>query len=210
MYLATREEFSAQYFEGSSTLFGPWASAATLQELDQLAADLVADRAPMAGPLPRERALDAATKIPVAASGVPVDGRGAGFGAVLTEPRAEYAAERATVTVTFQGAHPRSVQELGAGGVLSRYYDPAAYSYLEIQRNDGSRWVTVRTDGDPYTAIDWADTSVLGNGVSTMSVTWLVRGEEPGIYRVVYNGVAKTAANAHEAFKGTSRQFTLK
>lgn len=210
MYLTTREEFSAQYFEGASTLFGPWASAATVQQMDALAADLVADRAPAAGPLPRDRALDQATRIPIAASGVPVDGKGAGYGAVLTEPDAEYPAASATVAVTFQGAHPRSVQELAVRGVLSTYYPPETYSYLEIQKNDGALWVKVRGDDDPYTAFDWKDTSVLGNGVSTATVTWLVRGEGPGVYRVVYNGLAKTGSDTFERFQGTSRTLTLK
>ncbi|HZU83872.1 MAG TPA: neutral/alkaline non-lysosomal ceramidase C-terminal domain-containing protein, partial [Polyangiaceae bacterium] len=64
-------------------------------------------------------------------------------------------------------------------------------------------------DGDPYTAIDWTDTSSPGQATSTVTVTWLVRDADPGTYRVVYHGLAKTGASSYEAFTGTSRAFTL-
>jgi neutral ceramidase len=37
MYMATREEYAKQHFEGSFTHFGPWSAAAWLEQTDQLA-----------------------------------------------------------------------------------------------------------------------------------------------------------------------------
>jgi neutral ceramidase len=209
-YMATREEYSTQYFEGSSTLFGPWAASATQQELDGLAQDLVANRSSMAGPVPLDLSAGQTSLTPIAKSGVPVDGPGMGFGAVLTDVKSEYEHARDTVTVTFQGAHPRSIQELQASRTLKAYYDPTTYSYFEIQKQSGTDWKDAYTDGDPHTAFDWADASVLGNGASTVSVTWLVRDAEPGTYRIVYNGLAKTAVGSYMPFHGTSGAFVIR
>src|SRR3546814_13519986 len=43
-YMATREEYSAQMYEGSSTYAGPWQLAATQQEARKLALTLAAGR----------------------------------------------------------------------------------------------------------------------------------------------------------------------
>jgi neutral ceramidase len=209
-YMATREEYSTQYFEGSSTLFGPWASAATVQELDELAADLVANRTPVAGPLPLDLSGKQSALTPIATSGVPIDGAGAGFGTVLTDAKAEYDHAHDTVAVSFQGAHPRSIQELQVGGTLKTYFDPDTYRYFAVERQSGSAWQPARDDGDPYTAFDWVDSSVLGNGASTVTVTWLLRNAEPGTYRIVYNGLAKVAAGSYMPFHGTSSPFVVR
>jgi neutral ceramidase len=208
-YMATREEYSTQYYEGTSTLFGPWASAATLQEFARLAADLAAGHRSDPGPAPLDLSANQTSLTPIAANGVPVDAPGPGFGTVLTDATATYSAAHDTVTVTFQGAHPRSVQELQVNGMLSRYQPVAPYSYFEIDVLTAGAWAPVATDGDPYTAFDWTDTSSLGQATSTVTVTWLLRGSPPGTYRIVYHGIAKTAASSYQAFSSTSRAFAV-
>jgi hypothetical protein len=47
------------------------------------------------------------------------------------------------------------------------------------------------TDGDPYTQFDWARTGGDLSGTSQATVTWQLRDEAPGTYRVVYNGLGK-------------------
>src|SRR5262249_58072542 len=123
--------------------------------------------------------------------------------------KAEYAHAHDVVTVTFQGAHPRTIQELQVAGSLKPYYDPGSYSYFVIEKQSGSTWNTAHVDGDPYTAFDWADTSTLGNGASAVTVTWLLRNVEPGTYRIVYNGLAKTGASSFMPFHGTSGTFVV-
>ena len=39
-YLTTREEYSQQYYEGASTVFGPWSQEALTQELERIAAGI--------------------------------------------------------------------------------------------------------------------------------------------------------------------------
>ena len=43
-YVATREEYEVQHYEGASTLYGPWTQAGYAQEFARLAADIAAGR----------------------------------------------------------------------------------------------------------------------------------------------------------------------
>ena len=43
-YVATREEYEVQHYEGAATLFGPWTQAGYQQEFARLAADIAAGR----------------------------------------------------------------------------------------------------------------------------------------------------------------------
>ena len=43
-YVATREEYEVQHYEGAATLYGPWTQAAYQQEFARLASDLEAGR----------------------------------------------------------------------------------------------------------------------------------------------------------------------
>jgi hypothetical protein len=45
---------------------------------------------------------------------------------------------------------------------------------------------------------------------STVTVTWLLRSADAGMYRIAYDGLAKTGANAYMPFHGTSSAFVVR
>ena len=53
-YVATREEYRKQHYEGASTHFGPWTLAALQQEFDKLAQAMKAGAPSARGPTPRD------------------------------------------------------------------------------------------------------------------------------------------------------------
>jgi neutral ceramidase len=209
-YMATREEYAMQNFEGAFTFYGPWQLAATTQQIELLARDMAAGRASSPGPNPPDLSNEPRVQTEISQTGVVNDS--GSFGRVLTDALPSYNRTRDVVTVRFQGAHPRTVQQLKADGQLSPYYDPDTYSYLEVQKQAGSGWTTVAADGDPYTAFDWVRTGGPLSSTSEVTVTWLVRDASPGTYRVVYLGLAKRLGPlgpTYQKFVGTSRSFSV-
>ncbi|PJZ68805.1 alkaline ceramidase [Leptospira perolatii] len=210
-YLTTREEFSAQHFEGGFTVYGPWASAALNQDFDRIASDIVAARPTNAGPNPPDLSNQQFIQTWVSQNGVVTDG--GNFGTVLTDANATYSKAKDTVAVRFQGAHPRTTEEKKLDGSLSQFYNPATFTFLEVQKKDSNgAWVTVAKDGDPYTAFDWKRTGGDLSATSEVTVTWLVRNVQPGTYRIVYNGLSKVwwlFGTTYSKFTGTSREFLV-
>jgi neutral ceramidase len=209
-YLTTREEYAAQHFEGAFTIYGPWSAAATAQEVSRLATDLAAGRASDPGPVPPDLSDQQFVLTPIAEQGVPLDAPGAsGFGAVLQDAQASYQRARDVVSVTFQAAHPRSIQELKAADKLDAHYPGGAHTYLAIERQSGAGFSRVADDGDPMTSLDWKS-SDQAPGASEATVRWLVRDQPAGAYRLVYHGLAKLGEGRYQTFSGTSRTFELR
>jgi neutral ceramidase len=207
-YLTTREEYAAQHFEGAFTIYGPWSQAAVEQTMAQLAGDLAAGRASERGPEPPDLSTQQLISTPISDQGVPVDVPGtAGFGHVLSDVQPVVARSAGRVSATFQAAHPRSIQELRARGELTRYY-PGEHTYLRVERKQSGGFATVADDGDPYTTFDWK-LSASGGG-SEATVSWLLRDQPAGTYRIRYFGLAKQAAGMYQAFEGTSAEFELR
>ncbi|AJQ94333.1 neutral/alkaline non-lysosomal ceramidase N-terminal domain-containing protein [Gynuella sunshinyii] len=211
-YLTTREEYAAQHFEGAFTLYGPWEMAAVAQELDRISADMVAGRVSQAGPTPPDLSDQQLIQTWISSNGVVTDG--GDFGAVQEDAHDTYSAQRDIVTVSFRAAHPRTILEKKMDGSLTEFYDPEQYSFLEIQRQEGQQWITVARDTDPYTSFDWTRDGGPNSlsDRSTATVTWLVRGQTPGLYRIKYNGLAKrwmVVTTVYEAFSGYSSAFEL-
>lgn len=211
-YLTTREEYAAQHFEGAFTLYGPWSEAAVSQELNRIAADLVNGSESEAGPEPPDLSDQQTIETWISSSGVVSDG--GDFGAVLEDVAATYPKERATVQVSFQGAHPRTILDKKMDGTLDAFYDPDQYTFIEVQKKTDTTWSTVATDNDPYTAFDWErknGSDSLSNE-STATATWLVRNQPAGTYRILYHGLAKQRIFfgwRYQAFTGTSQEFVL-
>ncbi len=211
-YLTTREEYAAQHFEGAFTIYGPFAEAAVAQELDRLAGHLAANTPADPGPNPPDLSTMQLIETWVSSNGVVTDG--GNFGNAVQDAAASYSKDHDTVSVRFQAAHPRTVLVKKMDGSLSQYYDPDSYTFLEVQKKVGSDWQTIATDGDPYTAFDWER----NGGSSSLSdqsfatATWLVRNQQPGTYRIRYNGLAKRWYffwTGYEKFTGYSREFVL-
>jgi neutral ceramidase len=212
MYMTTREEYAAQHYEGAFTLFGPWSIAAAAQELDRIASDMAAGRDSDAGPTPPELSSQQLIETWISSNGVVTDG--GAFGEVLLDAETSYSAVYDKVQVQFRGAHPRTILEKKLDGSLERFYDPATYTFLEIQKKIGESWATIATDTDPYTSFDWereGGSSSLSD-LSTATVGWLVRDQDPGLYPIKYNGLAKRwmlFSTAYEGFVGYSAEFEL-
>lgn len=203
-YITTREEFAAQHYEGSTNLFGPWSGSALEQELDRLAQDMVAGRKTAAGPsLAKEKTRLA---IPTYISVEPPKADSNNPGRLVTDvPKGHYQ-NGDKVEVTFTAANPRHITILRNNGRSDIV--PDNYSYLNVQKKVGNRWVNVRDDEDPYTYIHYTGHAVVGNGYNA-TVGWLLRNVESGTYRLVYNGIVKDNDTNYHAFSVASGPFVV-
>ena len=185
-YVTTPEEYDEQRYEGGSTLFGRW----ELPALQQMAAALAeamrdgrpAPDGPRPGPLTTRSWLRR----------VPAD-EGA-FGTVLHQPEPTY--ERGQpVTSVFASAYPNN--DLRRGG-----------TYLEVQRQVGDGWVRVADDGDWSTTFRWARSGRRG---SRVTITWTTPDDaEPGQYRIVHHGTARSEGGRLTPFTGMTREFSVR
>jgi neutral ceramidase len=195
-YVATREEYEVQRYEGASTLYGPYQLEAfvnlTVSNLKHLAPG--ATTLPGAGPSPpdnRENSLSFITG--VVADGAPIGGA---FGRVLRQPAASYGMG-AVVNVTFQGANPRNNLRLEG-------------TFAAVEQQVNGQWTRVRDDADWFLVYSWRRTNfILGH--SEVDVTWETAGNAaPGTYRIRYYGDSKNLLGSIRSFEGTSDSFQLK
>ena len=195
-YLATREEYSAQMYEGASTYAGPWQLAATQQESRRLALTLAAGE-----PAP--------TGVPAVEIAVGVDAPvtvdpPSNFGALVTDAQASYA-QGALVDVSWVSGYP--------GNDLKTM---ASYLYAERKAADGS-WQVVATDRDPELRFVWHSepnlvyTELNMAGPSTAQALWRIPLNAPaGVYRLRHEGVSRLSASEPPApYEGSSREFSV-
>nr|WP_296779371.1 neutral/alkaline non-lysosomal ceramidase N-terminal domain-containing protein [Rhodococcus sp. (in: high G+C Gram-positive bacteria)] len=191
-YLTTPEEYGEQDYEGGATAFGPWQLPATIQVAVDLASAMRDGRAVDPGSPQR----DLTGAIPSAIGGNPfVDfpAPGTVFGQVQVEPAPEYGTGQ-QVLVRFSGANPNS---------NLRRDD----TYLAVERSAGDAWVREYDDGDWYTKILFDN----AGPVTTTTVTWdIPTTQQPGRYRVVYFGDARSLGGAIIPFTGTSAAFDVR
>jgi neutral ceramidase len=195
-YVATREEYAAQHYEGASTHFGPWTLAALLQQLDGLAAAMAAHAPVPAGPSPRDLGRQQVELV----TGARVDALpdGARFGDVVTDARAAYAPGE-VVSVRFQAADPG--RDLRLQG-----------SYLAVERRRGADWAVVARDRDWETTVRWEPMGPARDGGRAFRATveWHVPPGTSGTYRIRFEGTALPRGGRPAAFTGTSREFDVR
>jgi neutral ceramidase len=162
------------------------------------------------------------------------------FGDIITDVETASAYTiGSTVSVSFNGGNPRNIfQNRSDGtwssiintyvetsywygnqtGVVQWNYTADNFTFLEIQKFNGSNWETIKTDTDPYTIFKAVPILSKTYNVYTTTVTveWITKGAAPGTYRIKYNGVNRNAmysvtTGVYKYFKhnGTSSQFTL-
>ncbi|KAE8241470.1 hypothetical protein A4X13_0g7402 [Tilletia indica] len=203
-YITTSEEYTAQRYEGGSTLFGPNTLEAYLYIYSNM---LVPALRPGAGKLEKgplatiniEKAFKAGRR--KSADTAPW---GKSFGDVIEQPQEFYTMPTsksdppANVTATFVAASPANDLRLER-------------TYLEIQIFDPPTmlWKTVRTDSHPSTTMRWTSTGSLGT--SKVEFGWAVeRGTPAGRYRMVYWGDSKTPfTGSLKEFSGYTADFNL-
>ncbi|KAI0644858.1 Neutral/alkaline nonlysosomal ceramidase [Trametes meyenii] len=196
-YVATREEYAVQRYEGASTIFGQWTLDSYIDKYSSLVSFLGADAKgqPASDPAPA----DQTSKAISLRTGVVFDAAGIGrnFGDVLTDVRTSspYKAGEAVIA-TFVGANPRNNLRL-------------EQTFLTVDQLVAGQWKAVRSDSHPSTTYQWARTSTI-LGTSTVNITWVVEDGTPsGTYRLTYFGDSKPLIGDITPFVGHSSNFTI-
>lgn len=181
-YMATREEYTAQMYEGASTVFGPWQLAAAQQEARQLALTLANNQPSPAGPSPQPYTLGPASPIIVDSN--------ANFGAVVTDAQSSYT-QGDTVDVSWVSGYPSNDLKT-----------MSSYLYVERQNAQGG-WDVVATDRDPELLFIWNSSATFiseetkTSGPSTAEAVWEIPANTAnGTYRIRHEGVYRLSASA--------------
>ena len=191
-YVTTFEEYGLQDYEGGSTLFGPYTQAAYQQELDRLAQDMAAGR-PSAGTLrPPDMSRHQFSVQRDVVMDMPAFGHA--FGDVLQDAGPRYHPGE-TVRVRFQSGHPRN---------NLRRND----TFLEVQKKEGGRWLSVADDGDWSTRFQWRRTFA---SESEVDIGWTIPpGTPAGSYRIVHFGDARSLIRGVRPYSGQSSVFEVR
>lgn len=194
-YVATKEEYDLQHYEGASTHFGPWTLAAYQQAFDILAKSLAAKNDPQfSGDEPRPKFEPEKTRFnlqrQVLLDRHPIN---KSYGTVKEQARYFYHTGE-EVSVVFWSANPRSnLMTMG--------------TFLEVQKQIGDDWVTIATDNDWSTRIAW-DRHLIFK--TKARISWHIPEDvETGIYRILHRGTAKGLFKRKD-FVGVSETFEVR
>jgi neutral ceramidase len=195
-YVATREEYAAQHYEGASTHFGPWTLAAYQQGFAALAAAMRTGAAVTPGPTPRDLSCCQTT----VQTGVVFDDKPLfqSFGSVYRQAAGSYPVG-STARVTFWGGHPKNDPKIQG-------------SYLRVERKVGTSWTTVANDWDWETRYIWQRNNCFPTfACSLVTVEWTIPTEAPsGTYRIRHDGHWKSGWDGLiRPYSGTSREFLV-
>lgn len=191
-YITTKEEYDVQHYEGASTHFGPYTLLAFQQEFGKLASAVTEGKEISAGPTPRDLS-DEQTNLQ---TGVVTDTQPwpwIPFGGVQTDVDSFYKAG-STVKVIFWGAHPKN--NLRTQG-----------TFLEVQRKENDKWITLFTDRDPCTIYKW-ERDFIAN--SKITILWNIPSDTPdGEYRICHFGDSKDISGKVKPYTGISGTFKI-
>ncbi|MBC7660829.1 MAG: neutral/alkaline ceramidase [Chitinophagaceae bacterium] len=193
-YMATREEYAKQWYEGACTQFGPNEQAGFQQEFVKLSRAIVSGSEVPPGPTPPDvtkGAVDFTHK--VAFDNTPM---GKKFGDVNIQPHDTYA-NGELVSVQFWGAHPNN-----------NFKTMDSFLLIEKQVINGTenKFVPVLHDWDPETTFQWERSGVAN---SKVTITWDTIAADAGVYRIRYKGDLKTPLGKIKAFEGLSKTFIV-
>jgi len=193
-YIATPEEYTAQRYEGASTIFGPHTLTIYLEQYKKLASHIKKGTKPSSTVSPPEYFNDVVSLLP------PVlfdnAGWGKNFGDVVRQPK-KTAKIGDTVTATFVSGHPRNNQ-MQEG------------TFLAVEKMDKYNvWDVVATDANWETKFVWRrKSSILGT--SEVDVIWEIpEGTVPGTYRFRHFGYFKYVYNRRDPYQGITQTFTV-
>lgn len=192
-YVATREEYALQHYEGASTHFGPWTLAALQQEFFRLA-EALRDGAPVnPGPTPRDLSgVQHTIQTSVVFDDTPP---GVVFGQVHRDV-APQVSPGALAWASFWGAHPKN--DFRRNG-----------SFLYVEREVAGAWEPIATDADWATRFHWVRGACLG--CSQVSAEWHVPEDAaPGRYRFRIGGEWKSLYGGIRSYEGVSSSFVVR
>ncbi|MCU0597871.1 MAG: neutral/alkaline ceramidase [Desulfobacterales bacterium] len=190
-YVATREEYAMQHYEGASTHFGPYTLNAFQEQFAHIATAMKNGYPVTPGPTPRDIANAQILNIP----GVIFDDKPLfkSFGSVYSDASASYSRGQ-TVSVTFWGGHPKNNYQI-------------QNTFLKVEKSTSSGWVAVANDWDPETKYIWKRDGIAN---SKITIKWDTTGAAPGTYRIRHFGHWKSGwTGAISSYTGTSRTFTV-
>jgi len=187
-YITTPEEYTAQRYEGGSTIYGPNTFTAYLQHYTALVSAMVKGEQDTVDPGPApENILDQNIELlpPPAPDSVPA---GKNFGDVLNDTAQNYTAG-ATASVTFYGANPRHNQRLGS-------------TFLEVQRYFNNEWTTKYVDTDWETKFHWERLPLEEEEASTNETTTVEHNVLTNMFKLISNtlGIEFDAQKAMEMY----------
>ncbi|KAF8623397.1 hypothetical protein AX17_007435 [Amanita inopinata Kibby_2008] len=195
-YVATREEYGVQRYEGASTIFGPFTLEAYIDRYSSLVrylADKETGSPTSDTPPPEQTSKAISLQRGVVFDAPPI---GKQFGQVLQDVNTSSYSAGDTVKVQFVGANPRNNLRLEK-------------TFLAIDHMVNGQWVTVRSDSHPSTIFKWTRTSTV-LGTSAVYISWTIEnGTTAGTYRISYFGDSKPPFGSISSFSGFSSNFTV-
>jgi neutral ceramidase len=189
-YLATREEYAKQWYEGAGTQFGPHQQAGFQQEYAKLCRAIVAGVDVAPGPTPPDvtkRTVNFAPKVWF--DEVPFGKR---YGDVHKPPERKYL-RGDVVVVQFWGGHPNN---------NLRIQD----SFLTVEKLVGDQFIAALRDWDPETTYRW---SRRGLACSIITITWDTKDAAPGTYRIRHTGDRKSLTGKIYPYNGVTESFSV-
>jgi neutral ceramidase len=190
-YVATREEYAMQHYEGASTHFGPYTLNAFQEQFSYIATAMKNGYPVTPGPTPRDIANAQILNIP----GVVFDDKPLfkSFGSVYSDASASYTRGQ-TVSVTFWGGHPKNNYKIQS-------------TYLKVEKITSTGTTTVANDWDPETKYIWQRDGIAN---SKITIKWDTTNAAPSTYRIRHYGHWKSGwTGAITAYEGASRTFTV-
>lgn len=196
-YITTQQEYDTQQYEGASTAFGRLTFDAYKQIFGGLADAMVRGQPVPPGRTPPDLSRgQLKLQTDVIYDEVPLGQR---FGEVLREPRAP-ALVGAMVNAVFRSGHPKNDLRRNS-------------TYLFVEQQSGSQWVTVAVDADPETRLLWTrDKDLLCKACSAVEVQWSIPPQAaPGIYRIRHVGAFKHGlTGAITPYEGVTKPFEVR
>ena len=190
-YLATREEYALQWYEGACTQFGPNELAAFRQEYAKLCRAITDGTDVPSGPTPQDvTGLTVDFTAKVVLDDKPLFKN---FGDVITQPNASYA-KGDTVSAQFWGGHPNN---------SLRTQD----TFLVIEKLVNGSYVPVAWDWDPETTYRWERNGI---SYSKITITWHTKNAAAGTYRIRHKGNWKSGWTGRiSAYEGVTNAFKV-
>jgi neutral ceramidase len=191
-YVATREEYSAQHYEGASTHFGPFTENAYRQEFHKLA-KAMKEGQPVTSDIEPP---DLKKKQKIKYLGVWFDTHPwfKRYGAMKGTMQTSYNTGE-TVKVKFWGAHPRNDLKIQD-------------TYLKVEKKENGDWKTVARDWDPESIFRWKRRWIANSLITT---EWTIPEDTPaGTYRIRHFGKYKRLFGKRKDYEGRSLEFEVK
>ncbi|MGK5092687.1 neutral/alkaline non-lysosomal ceramidase N-terminal domain-containing protein [Deltaproteobacteria bacterium TL4] len=187
-YITTTEEYQLQRYEGASTHFGPYTSAAYQQIYSGLAQAMASHK--VVESEERPEAVKPWFQLPDVF--MDIGSLANSLGAVVQQPNASYVTGE-TVASVFKSVHPK-------------HHLMTQSTYLKVEVKTERGWKMIATDNDWDTTIQWLK-DVSG---TLVKIEWHIPSNTAkGEYRIVHQGFIKTLTK-EKLYQGMTQPFQVK